>query len=160
LQILDDQLHRIDQHGRPIGGEVDSCREAPGMASLSEELLRLGRVVSEIALALAELIEGDGPLLEAAGTAGFITPTPSSVASTIADRSIAMDMARRTRTSLKGALSVRMARLFTTLAGNSAVWRLGRRRLKLSLICTQSTRLMVPEASQPRSYLPPRNAAI
>jgi hypothetical protein len=78
----------------------------------------------------------------------------------MAGLSMAMDMAWRTRTSLNGALSVRMKMLVRTLAGNSAVCRLGRRRFRVSLICTQSVRLIVPGFSQPMSYLPPRNAAI
>ena len=45
--------------------------------------------------------------LSAAGTAGFRTPTPSATASMMPLRSMARDMARRTRTSLNGGLSLR-----------------------------------------------------
>jgi len=65
MLVFLDSLHCIDQHGRAVGGEVDGRRKAPGIAGLGQELLRRGGVVPEIALALAELIEGDGPLLEA-----------------------------------------------------------------------------------------------
>ena len=40
------------------------------------------------------------------------------------------------------------------------IFRLGRRFFSGSAICTQSVRLIVPGNSQPRSYLPPRNAAM
>ena len=46
--------------------------------------------------------------LSAAGTGGLRTPTPSKVASIMPLRLMASDIARRTRTSLNGALSVRM----------------------------------------------------
>ncbi len=69
-------------------------------------------------------------------------------------RSMAMDIARRTRTSLKGALSVRIEMWLITGVVNSSVWSRGRFCLSTSLICTQSTRLMMPMNSQPRSYLP------
>ena len=98
--------------------------------------------------------------LSAAGTGGLKTPTPSAVASRMPWRSMASDMAWRTRTSLNGFWSVRIEMWLITLAGNSAVWRLGRVLLSLSLICTQSVRLMMPGFSQPRSYLPLRNAAM
>ena len=78
----------------------------------------------------------------------------------MAFRSIAIDIARRTRTSLKGALSFRKYRWLMTFDGNSRVWRLGRFCFRLSLICTQSTRSMAPGNSVPRSYLPARKAAI
>ena len=47
-----------------------------------------------------------------------------------------------------------------TFAGNSTVRRAGRRCLSVSLIWTQSVRLMVAGYSQPRSYLPARKAAM
>ena len=43
---------------------------------------------------------------------------------------------------------------------NSRLWSFGRRCFSVSLICTQSTRLIVPDASQPRSYLPAMKAAM
>ena len=49
---------------------------------------------------------------------------------------------------------------FMTLDGNSAVLRFGRVLLSVSLICTQSVRLIWPGNSQPRSYLPARKAAM
>jgi hypothetical protein len=75
-------------------------------------------------------------------------------------RSIAMDTAWRTRTSLNGGLSARSAKSFTTLDVNSIVRRFGRRFFSVSTICTQSDRLMAPGNSQPRSYFPARNAAV
>ena len=90
----------------------------------------------------------------AAGTGGLTTPTPSKMASMMPWRSMAMDMARRTRTSLKGGLSVRIEMWFITGVGTRRVWSRGRFCLSTSLICTQSTRLMMPMNSQPRSYLP------
>src|SRR6266436_5147576 len=59
----------------------------------------------------------------AAGSGPLTTPTPSSVASMISRRSIAIETAWRTRTSLHGFWSVRIARSFTTLEGNSTVRR-------------------------------------
>ena len=70
-------------------------------------------------------------------------------------RSMASDMAWRTRTSLNGALSVRIEMWLIDVgrelqpSGGS-----GRFCLSVSLICTQSVRLIVPGNSQPRSYLP------
>jgi hypothetical protein len=73
---------------------------------------------------------------------------------------MACEMAWRTRTSLKGFWSVRMEMCDMTLAGNSAVWIRGRFCLTVSLICTQSVRLIEPGNSQPMSYLPARNEAM
>ena len=72
----------------------------------------------------------------------------------------ARDMARRTRTSLNGGLSVRMEMWVMTAFGYSTVWSRGRFCFSVSLIWTQSTRLMTPWYSQPRSYLPAMNAAM
>lgn len=47
-----------------------------------------------------------------------------------------------------------------TFAGNSSVFRLGRVFLRLSLIWTQSVRLIWPGNSQPMSYLPDMNDAM
>jgi hypothetical protein len=55
---------------------------------------------------------------------------------------------------------VRIEMWLMTLDGNSSVLRFGRFCLSESLICTQSVRLIVPGNSQPRSYLPLRNAAM
>ena len=96
----------------------------------------------------------------AAGTGPLIAPWPSSTASIMPLRSMASEMACRTRTSLNGGLSVRMSMVFITLEGYSTVFRSGRRFFSGSAICTQSVRLIVPGNSQPRSYLPPRNAAM
>ena len=57
--------------------------------------------------------------LRAAGTGGLSTPTPSKTASMMPLRSMASDMAWRTRTSLKGFWSVRIEMWDITLAGNS-----------------------------------------
>ena len=73
---------------------------------------------------------------------------------------MASEIAWRTRTSLNGFWSVRIEMWLMTLDGNSTVLRFGRFCLSVSLICTQSVRLIVPGNSQPRSYLPLRNAAM
>ena len=74
---------------------------------------------------------------------------------------MASEMAWRTRTSLNGFWSVRIEMwLMTVATGYSSVWSFGRFCLSVSLICTQSVRLIVPGNSQPRSYLPLRNAAM
>ena len=78
----------------------------------------------------------------------------------IALRSMASDIAWRTRTSLNGLPSVRIERWLITAEGYSTLFRLGRFCLSVSLICTQSVRLIVPGNSQPRSYLPLRKAAM
>ena len=73
---------------------------------------------------------------------------------------MASDMARRTRTSLKGARSVRIEMCVITLLANSTLCSPGRFCRSVSLIWTQSVRLMVPGNSQPRWYFPLRKAAI
>ena len=98
--------------------------------------------------------------LSAAGTAGLYTPTPSAVASMMPWRSMAWEIACRTRTSLNGFWSVRKERCDITFEGNSAVWSPGRFCFRGSLIWTQSVRLMPAWISQPRSYLPARNEAM
>src|SRR5206468_62770 len=87
-------------------------------------------------------------------------PAPSNEVSIIPCRSIASETACRTRTSLNGSWSVRIEMWVSTLLGNSAVRRFGRFCLSVSLICTQSVRLMLPGNSHPRSYLPARKAAM
>jgi hypothetical protein len=75
-------------------------------------------------------------------------------------RSMAIDIAYRTRMSLNGFWSVRIEMWLMTGEGNSTVCSFGRFCLSVSLICTQSVRLIVPGNSQPRSYLPLRKAAV
>ena len=108
------------------------------MAGLGEELLRRGGIVPVVARALAQLVDGDGPLLEGRGHRGVHDAYAFDVASTMAWRSMAMDMARRTRTSLNGGLVGAHEMWLITLAGNSAVCSRGRFCLSMSLICTQS----------------------
>ena len=130
------------------------------MAGGGEEPLGLGGIVAVVLRALAELRDRQRPVASAAGSGPLMAPTPSNMESIWPLRSMAREMACRTRTSLNGGLSARMKMSFMTLDGNSAVWRPGGRFLSGSAICTQSVRLIVPGNSQPRSYLPPRNAAM
>ena len=60
---------------------------------------------------------GSAQSLSAAGTAGLNTPTPSAIASMMPWRSMACEMAWRTRTSLNGFWSVRIEMWLITFDG-------------------------------------------
>ena len=89
----------IDELGGAVGREADAGLKAVGMAGGGEKSLGLGRVVAVVLRALAELAIGSAQSSSAAGSGPLTAPTPSKMESIWALRSMARQMAWRTRTS-------------------------------------------------------------
>src|SRR5262249_13241803 len=124
LEVLEHERGGVDEDRGAVGREAHRSREALRMTGRGGETLGLGGRGSRVAAGGSYWYQrapspscaiGIDHSLSAAGTAGFGVPPPSATASRIPWRSMASDMARRTRTSLKGARSVRIEMCVITL---------------------------------------------